>query len=313
MARADGIVIESGRGWALIMNHEGRYLKIKTAQPLYPGQHYYAERRPALRYGIAAAVLLLLMAGTADFFNVVAYASVSPGIDLGINRWDRVVAVKTDSDEAAQVISGLDISGKTSTEAVATVVNEIIVNNPLPEGQTGSLKVSVHSKKNGIELEAEYKEKLVAQINSSVDGVLKLHEKITINNETGDKEVCIKYTTAAPGLTKKNTQEEQNGNTELGKNHGQDKNSSGNKNVPDIKRDNHPIPTLQRDAVTRGSRAQFSTDEVANGVATDHYVEVDRADSSGESLYHQWLRNRTQFDWRHFRNMPATDKEKSDK
>ncbi len=197
MSKAQGIVLESGRGWAVIMSEDGRYQKVKSAQPLYAGEYYYGRQRPMLRYGIAAAVLLALLAGTADFFNVVTYASLSPGIELGINRWERVVSVKTEGDQAAQVISHLNISGQPAAAAVGAVVGEMVAREQLAENDSGSLQVTVHSKKNGEKLKEQYKQKLVAKISDSVDQALKVNQKVKIKDEVIEERLHIQYKTTS--------------------------------------------------------------------------------------------------------------------
>lgn len=306
MARADGIVIESGRGWALIMNHDGRYLKIKTAQPLYPGEHYYAVHRPVLRYGIAAAVLLLLLAGTADFFNVVAYASVSPGIDLGINRWDRVVEVKTDSDEAAQVVSGLDVSGKTSAEAVATVVNEIIVNNQLAEGSSGDLNITVHSKKNDQDLGVQYKENLVARISLSVDEVLQVHQQVKVKHDTVNESFSINYKVIPAGMAR-NNQDSQESAPKSANGNGAAKHNDDADRIQAGKKVDAAVPVIKADMDRDKSEGLKSPPESAASAGPEPEA------ARFKNGFTQWWGNKAQIDWPGFRNMIKPGQEKQDK
>ena len=198
MFKQPGIVLESGRGWAIIMCSDGTYRKIKTNQPLYPGQYYTHRQLPTVLGGLAAAVLLFIVVGVVDFFNVIAYASISPGIELGVNRWERVVQVKTQSEDAAQVVSRVDLTGKPAPAAVEAVVSELIKSDSGSDNGTGSPQVSVHSKKTGQELNSRYKQKLVAKINSSVDKALSVQQKIKVKDETNEEKLNIQYKTANP-------------------------------------------------------------------------------------------------------------------
>lgn len=307
MSRADGIVIESGRGWALIMSRDGRYRKIKTNQALYPGEYYHALHRPALRYGIAAAVLLLLLAGTADFFNVVAYASVSPGIDLGINRWDRVVAVKTDSDEAAQMAAQLDVSGKTSSEAVATLVSQIIENNQLPEGTAGKLNITVHSKNNDQALGAQYQENLVAKISLSVDEVLQVHDQVKIKHDAVGEKVSIHYKAIPPGIAKK-SQDTQENIPDSAKTNGSAMKNDDTENYQAGKKPEAAIPANKSNAGQAKVEGLNSVSEAAPSIE-----EPGLKNLKFKNGFTQWLENKSQIDWPGFRSMIKPGQEKKDK
>lgn len=199
MSKEKGIVIKSGRGWALIMRSDGAYQRIKTSQPLYPGQIYRSKPLPLFRYGVAAAVLLFFLVGAIDFFNVVAYASISPGIELGLNRWERVVAVKTDSEDAASIVARVDTTGRPAEKVVQDLVSEVLEQDLLPENSVGSLTISVHTKKAGQKHEAAYKQDLAAKINHSVDAALMTHDQVKIKDEIEQEQVKIHYQPASSG------------------------------------------------------------------------------------------------------------------
>lgn len=199
MSKEQGIVIKSGRGWALIMRSDGAYQRIKTSKPLYPGQIYHAGPLPLFRYSMAAAVLLFFLVGAADFFNVVAYASISPGIELGLNRWERVVAVKTDGEDAAGIVARVDTTGRPAEAVVEDLISEVLEQDLLPEDSVGSVTVAVHTKKNGQKDDAVYKQQLAAKINLSVDAALMAHDKIKIKGEIEPEQVQIHYQSVSSG------------------------------------------------------------------------------------------------------------------
>lgn len=315
MSKQAGIVLESGRGWAIIMRPDGAYQKIKTNQPLYPGQYYYQRQLPALPYGVAAAVLLFILVGAIDFFNVVAYASISSGIELGVNRWDRVVTVKTESEAAAQVVSQVDINGRPAQEAVAAVVSEIIAKDSMPENGTGTLQVSVHSKKAGQELEAEYKRNLVAKINLSVNQALKVHDKVKVKGETVEEKLQIEYKPA----TKKDQDLDQAKKTPPGNAWGHDINKNKTANYKDNK-DAVAIPVFQRyleldNSVNRGNRDQKTDKDKTNEKSdrdsekkqnNENYKRNTDNDRDNKKSYRETDKDRA-----NDKNYPATDKNRN--
>ncbi len=309
MSKAEGVVIEAGRGWAVIMSKDGRYRKIKTGQALYPGQFYYAPDRAALRYGLAAAVLLLLFTAAMDFFNVVAYASVTPGIDLGINRWDRVVSVKTNSDEAARMVTQLDIGGKTSSEAVAVLVSRLIENDQRSGESSGSLDITVHSKNNDRALGTKYQEKLMTRISGSIDEVLKVHEKINFENDTIGEKVSIQYKRSAPGLAPKMNQEGQNAASQPDKSNPAGKKTDGNNDQKAVNKDDHSIPAVKQDAANSRFREVDST-RPAGEAGADSTPQGNAATSPG--FFSHWMEKKTAIDWPEFKNMIKPGQEKKD-
>lgn len=98
MASRKGMVLESGKDWAIILLPNGEYKKIKTSRFLEVGELYqYGERSP-FRYAAAAVIFLAVIFTTLDYFTVQAYAQFE-SLQLGVNRWGRVISVHpTDID-----------------------------------------------------------------------------------------------------------------------------------------------------------------------------------------------------------------------
>lgn len=123
MANEKGIVLEKGNGWAYILFPDGRYEKIKTNDYLEVGDYYVKpDKRSPFKYVAAAVIILVMAAGVIDFFMVQAYAQVVPGIELGINRWNRVIDVKTADNDATAVADKMNLKGKSSEEAVRLLI-----------------------------------------------------------------------------------------------------------------------------------------------------------------------------------------------
>jgi len=109
MARVKGMVLSSAEGQAIILTPDGEYRTIKTNHLLEVGELYEDMSRPWWRYAVAAAVVLALTLGTLDYFRVATYAQVSGAVELGVNRWGRVISVRALNDEGQQLLAQLDL------------------------------------------------------------------------------------------------------------------------------------------------------------------------------------------------------------
>ncbi len=128
MSEIRGIVLESGKGWAVILLRNGEYRRVRTLHALMPGEIYHGK--PPLNYGkltAAAAVFLMIFVGVVDFFNVVAYAEVSSGLEMGVNRWNRVVTVSAVNSEGEMLMDELNIKGQNLEAALETILEKALV------------------------------------------------------------------------------------------------------------------------------------------------------------------------------------------
>lgn len=122
MAKEKGLVLEAGDGWAIVLLPGGDYKRIRTRECLEVGQLYRLKSNAALKYASVAAVFLIITIASLDFFTVTARANVSPGINLGLNRWDRVVSVATSNDAGKEEIKDLSLNGKSLDQAINLIV-----------------------------------------------------------------------------------------------------------------------------------------------------------------------------------------------
>lgn len=81
----------------------------------------------AARYAAAVCAVLVLVMGGVGFSLVrtpVSYVSidVNPSIELGLNRFDRVVSVEAYNAEGEAILSGLPLRWKKYTEAIEVVI-----------------------------------------------------------------------------------------------------------------------------------------------------------------------------------------------
>lgn len=124
MTKIRGVVIESEPGRVIVMREDGTFKRVRTSKPLYEGQLYTERTLAPGRLGAVAAVFLVVLLGTIDFFNVVAYAYLTPGVEMGLNRWNRVVEVTTSGTEAGQLIEEISLTGETIEDAVQAVMKK---------------------------------------------------------------------------------------------------------------------------------------------------------------------------------------------
>ncbi|MEQ8235809.1 MAG: anti-sigma factor domain-containing protein [Syntrophomonadaceae bacterium] len=121
MARVKGMVLASAEGQAIILTPDGEYRTIKTNHPLEVGELYEDMSRPWWRYAVAAAVVLALTLGTLDYFRVATYAQVSGVVELGVNRWGRVISARALNDEGERLLQILDLKNMNIEYAVAVI------------------------------------------------------------------------------------------------------------------------------------------------------------------------------------------------
>jgi hypothetical protein len=105
--------MEYNDGQAIIMTPQGNFERIKTKKPLEVGEYYYGNSATMQkRYAMIAVLLLALTLGTWDFFAVQAYAQVSSSLELGVNRWNRVVMVRPLDAKGATILRESNLTGQ---------------------------------------------------------------------------------------------------------------------------------------------------------------------------------------------------------
>ncbi|PKM77471.1 MAG: hypothetical protein CVU90_06385 [Firmicutes bacterium HGW-Firmicutes-15] len=129
MNRLKGLVIEAGDNWALILSEQGQYKKIKTKNLLQVGEIWQEPTGYAIRYAVAAAVLLVFLGAAFSILPVVAYAQVSSGVELGLNRWEWVVSARPLNDEGRMLLQEVNLRGKTLDQAVELIVDNTLINS----------------------------------------------------------------------------------------------------------------------------------------------------------------------------------------
>lgn len=125
MSKLNGMVMESGPGWVLVLLENGEYRKFKTRSFLMAGDVYQGRAySPYPRYIAAAAALVIMLLGSVDFFNVLAYAQVSSGVEMGINRWNRVISVSAINTSGESILQTVEPKGQKLEKALEMVLEE---------------------------------------------------------------------------------------------------------------------------------------------------------------------------------------------
>lgn len=177
MAKSKGIILESHDQWAIILNNKGQYKKIKTARPMQVGELWYDYSAPVRKIATAAAIVLMLLGVWVEFFSVVAYAQVSSGIKIGVNRWDRVVTVEASNPQTEEYIEKANLKGKKIDEAVEQVVHDTI---PGKSNLTNRSKpvVTVTSTKK----DETNRQRLIRELNKKVQPITKKTNSGKVSN-----------------------------------------------------------------------------------------------------------------------------------
>ncbi len=145
-----GIVVEADRKYAIILLPGGQYRKVRTAGKYYePGDLYENNLTPMLKYAIAAVLLLTILAGRIDYNSVKAYARLEPDLELGVNRWGRVVSVEAKSEEGQQLMESVQIKNNKVEVAVEKISRQAMLEeNTSSQEIRHNLKATAKDKKN---------------------------------------------------------------------------------------------------------------------------------------------------------------------
>ncbi|MEN6459844.1 MAG: anti-sigma factor domain-containing protein [Syntrophomonas sp.] len=165
MTRVKGIVLETSNNRATILTDQGEFKKVKISQPVQTGEIWQESPMLVWKYACAAAVLLMLIAGGVDFFSVTAYAEVSSDVELGLNRWDRVISVKVLNSNSKQIIGSLNLKGKKVEEAVGELAKSNLGNSDKKK----PMITVVTKKPNSEEVKQRIKEKVNTKVKGAID------------------------------------------------------------------------------------------------------------------------------------------------
>ena len=101
------------------------------------------RRRPAYALAVCACLLLVLFGGRWLYFTPTAEISIdiNPSLELGINRFDRVVCVSAFNEDGQALADTLDVKYKSYTQAIEQLLNHESVTALLSGGEVMTITV----------------------------------------------------------------------------------------------------------------------------------------------------------------------------
>ncbi|MGE5391325.1 MAG: hypothetical protein ACM3PE_09715 [Deltaproteobacteria bacterium] len=127
MATIKGVVLERKGNRVTVLTDSGEFKEFWHSGPADVGE--MIVKRVYGDYGIYAAAVLMLFLITSQmvsFMTVSAYAQVeiNPRIELGINRFDRVVSTAAINSDGEQVLNHISLKGMRAENAIRSIVAE---------------------------------------------------------------------------------------------------------------------------------------------------------------------------------------------
>lgn len=97
------------------------------------------------RLAAAACMLVMLVVG----FGIGVYSTpvsvvsvdINPSVELGVNRFDRVISVEGYNEDGAELVRGLHLKNRTSADAVSAIVNSSMVRGMIDRNEWLTLTV----------------------------------------------------------------------------------------------------------------------------------------------------------------------------
>ncbi|MBP1762096.1 MAG: hypothetical protein H6Q64_1638 [Firmicutes bacterium] len=182
MKTKKGIVVEADKNKAVILLPGGEYRKVRTGgNYLEEGDLYEYNSTPVVRYAVAAVLLLAIIVGGIDYNSVKAYASLGTDLELGINRWGRVVSVQAKSIEGQQILDNVQVKNDKLEIAVEKITRQAMKEeNKNPQEIRQNLKTKVNAKDN-----QKLEENIKKNVNKGLDKAIP-NEKVKINKGKGN-------------------------------------------------------------------------------------------------------------------------------
>ena len=183
MAKRKGIVMKTGKGWAIILMQNGEYQKIKTNDFLEVGEQYQEKLRLPLNYIAAAVILLAVSLTTLDYYSVKAYAQVSSFAELGVNRWGRVVSVQANDEIGQQILNKVELKNDTLEVAVEKLYTHTLKDEQDDKLLSYKSEISVTgANKKDTKLE----KKMLKQIDQGIKQAEKARKKVNVKDRNDD-------------------------------------------------------------------------------------------------------------------------------
>lgn len=165
MTARKGVVIESGKGWAIILLPDGEFKRIKTSQYVEIGERYQEPILMPIKYVTAAVILLTMLFASIDYYSVKAYAQVSCLAELGVNRWGRVVSVKAKDNNGQRILAEVEVKNDELEVAVEKIYFQALKDKRNIESSPAKPVLSIESTQKD---QARQEEKLLKKMDSGL-------------------------------------------------------------------------------------------------------------------------------------------------
>jgi len=183
MAARKGVVMEIGRDWAIILLPNGEYKRIKTNRFLEVGEIYQDRAGTQFGYAIAAVFFLTMILTTIDYFSVQAYAQIS-SLELGVNRWGRVISVQSKDDNGQRILDTLEMKNDKLEVAVEKIYNKELEQEQSPKESIQKPDLSVTATNKGSK---KLEQKMLQRMDNGLQKALDINDKQNVKSNTKPK------------------------------------------------------------------------------------------------------------------------------
>lgn len=132
-----GIVMEINEKYAIVMEKNGSFEKVKAEQGWKQGDvvffHKKSKRAVYQWIGAVAACFIIFMFSMfayGFYYNdeIVISVDINPSIELVVNRWNRVIDAEAYNQEGEEILSKIKINNKSIDEAICLLLSNGLEN-----------------------------------------------------------------------------------------------------------------------------------------------------------------------------------------
>lgn len=146
-----GIVLEKKDGYAVLVDKQGKFHKIKDKNDIIVGAEYEKSKFLRLNSRLALRVSALMIVGTLGVFGYSAYAlpkayvslDINPSVELATNSFGTVIDVNPLNEDGEKISEGLTLEGQKVEDALQTLIDEAKTEGYLDESLDNAVAVTV--------------------------------------------------------------------------------------------------------------------------------------------------------------------------
>ncbi len=233
----NGIVVEADKNKAVILLPGGEYRKVRTGgKYLEAGDLYEYNSTPVVKYAVAAVLLLAIIVGGIDYKSVKAFACLGTDLELGVNRWGRVVSVQAKTPEGKQILDNVQVKNEKLEIAVEKITRQAMKEEKTsPQEIRQNLKTKVNDTDN-----QKLEETIKKDVNKGLDKAIP-KEKVKTNHGKGNDQKEQQQIINELPVNTDQTSDEDNDDSEQ-----QDITSEENDDNQDIKKEEQKIQPSEK-------------------------------------------------------------------